>query len=127
LVYSGPSPPRGGAVIKDDGFYLILEAEDIARIEKFTADGKNAFFVSELIQGAVLRHLKILGESIRRLSVAIRSQYPDIAWRGIVAMRNVLVNDYLEIDLEEIWDIVEKDLPVLKNQIQTMLHDLGGL
>ena len=113
--------------MKDDRFFLIQAAEDIARIEKFTADGKITFFASELIQGAVLRHLQTLGESIKRLSVTIRCQYPDVAWRGIVALRNVLVHDYLEVDLDEIWDIVEKDLPVLKNQVQTMLHDLGGI
>lgn len=113
--------------MKDDRFYLIQVAEDIARIEKFTADGKLAFFASELIQGAVLRYLQTLGESIKRLSVTLRSQYPDVAWRGIVALRNVLVHDYLEIDLDEIWDIVEMDLPVLKKQIQTMLDDLGGI
>lgn len=113
--------------MKDDHFYLIKAAEDLARIEKFTTGGRNAFLASDLIQGAVLRHLETLGESIKRLSVSLRSRYPEVAWRGIVALRNVLVHDYLEVDLDEIWDIVEKDLPILKSQIQIMLHDLGGL
>jgi uncharacterized protein with HEPN domain len=113
--------------MKDDRFYLIQVSEDIARIEKFTADGKAAFSASELIQGAVLHYLQTLGEAIKRLSVPLRSHYPDVAWRGIVALRNVLVHDYLEIDLDGIWDIVEKDLPVLKKQIQTMLDDSGGI
>jgi uncharacterized protein with HEPN domain len=112
--------------MKDDRFYLIRAAEDIARIEKFTADGKTAFLASELNQGAVLRYLQTLGEAIKRLSVSLHIRYPDVAWRGIVAMRNVLVHDYLEIDLDDIWDIVELDLPVLKSQIQTMLDDQGG-
>jgi uncharacterized protein with HEPN domain len=110
--------------MKDDRFYLIRVAEDIERIERFTADGKNAFFNSELIQAAVIRHLQTLGESIKRLSVAIRARYPDLAWRGIVTLRNVLVHDYLEVDLEMIWAIVAMDLPVLKNQLRTMLQDL---
>jgi uncharacterized protein with HEPN domain len=110
--------------MKNDRFYLIRVAEDIERIERFTADGKNAFYNSELIQAAVLRHLQTLGESIKRLSVAARARYPDLAWRGIVTLRNVLVHDYLEVDLGTIWDIVEIDLPVLKNQIRTMLQDL---
>jgi uncharacterized protein with HEPN domain len=110
--------------MKDDRFYLIRVAEDIQRIEKFTAGGKIAFFGSELIQAAVLRHLQTLGESIKRLSVALRTRYSDLAWRGIVSLRNVLVHDYLEVDLDEIWDIVEIDLPVLKSQIHTILKDL---
>ena len=110
--------------MKDNRFYLIRVGEDIERIEKFTAGGKTSFFNSELIQAAVLRHLQTLGESTKRLSVAIRTRYPDLAWRGIVSLRNVLVHDYLEVDLDEIWDIVEIDLPVLKSQIRTMLQDL---
>ena len=113
--------------MKDDRFYLIRASEDIARIEKFTSAGKTAFLASELIQGAVLRYLQTLGEAIKRLSVSLHTRYPDVAWRGILAIRNVLVHDYLEIDLDNIWDIVEMDLPVLKNQVQTMLRDLGGL
>jgi uncharacterized protein with HEPN domain len=110
--------------MKDDRFYLIRVAEDLERIEKFTAGGKTAFFNSELIQAAVLRHLQTLGESIKRLSLALRIRYPDLAWRGIVSLRNVLVHDYLEVDLDEIWNIIEIDLPVLKNQIHTISQDL---
>ncbi len=110
--------------MKDDRFYLIRVAEDIGRLGKFTIDGKTAFFHSELIQAAVLRHLQTLGESIKRLSLPLWTRYPDLAWRGIISLRNVLVHDYLEVDLEDIWNIFEIDLPVLKNQIQPVLQDV---
>lgn len=113
--------------MKDDKFYLIQIAEDITRLEKFTADGKSAFINAELIQRAVLRTLQTLGESIKRLSDNLKSKYPEVAWKGIVALRNVLVHDYLEIDLDEVWDIVALDIPVLKVQVQKMLADMGGV
>lgn len=113
--------------MKDDKFYLIQIAEDITRLEKFTADGKSAFINTELIQRAVLRTLQTLGESVKRLSDHLKSNYPEVVWKGIVALRNVLVHDYLEIDLDEVWDIVALDIPVLKVQVQKMLADLGGV
>lgn len=113
--------------MKDDKFYLIQIAEDITRLEKFTEDGRHAFMNAELIQQAVLRTLQTLGESIKRLSDHLKSSYPEVAWKGIVALGNVLVHDYLEIDLDEVWDIVALDITVLKVQVQEMLADLGGV
>ncbi|MBM4289121.1 MAG: DUF86 domain-containing protein [Deltaproteobacteria bacterium] len=113
--------------MKDDKFYLIQIAEDIDRLEKFTAGGKSAFMNEEVVQRAVLRTLQTLGESVKRLSDNLKSKYPEVAWKGIVALRNVLVHDYLEIDLDEVWNIVALDVPVLKVQVQKMLADLGGV
>ena len=61
---------------------------------------------------------------MKRISETIKADFPEVAWRGIVALRNVLVHDYLDIDLEEIWNIVQLDVPVLKRQMQTMLSGL---
>jgi uncharacterized protein with HEPN domain len=113
--------------VKDDKFYLIQIDEDITRLEKFTEDGRHAFMNAELIQRAVLRTLQTMGESVKRLSDNLKSNYPEVAWKGIVALRNVLVHDYLEIDLDEVWDIVALDITVLKVQVQEMLADLGGV
>jgi uncharacterized protein with HEPN domain len=60
---------------------------------------------------------------MKRLLLTLRTRYPDLAWRGILSLRNVLVHVYLEVDLDTIWDIVEIDLPVLKNQLHTMTQD----
>jgi uncharacterized protein with HEPN domain len=113
--------------VKDDRFYLIQISEDITRLEKFTQEGKGAFMESELIQRAVLRTLQTLGESVKRISDGLKNEYPGVAWKGIVALRNVLVHDYLDIDLDEVWNIVALDIPVLKGQVQQMLVDLGGV
>lgn len=103
--------------IKDDNLYLIHISEEISRIEQFTARGKTEFFRSELIQYAVLRSLQTLAESTKRLSDSLKASYPQVPWKEIIGLRNVLVHDYLAVDIEEIWKIVEFDLPRLKEQI----------
>lgn len=113
--------------MKDDKFYLIQIAEDITRLENFTPEDKSTFMASELIQRAVLRTLQTLGESVKRISDNLKNAYPEVAWKGIVGLRNVLVHDYLEIDLDEVWDIMALDIPVLKDQVRQMLADIGGI
>jgi uncharacterized protein with HEPN domain len=76
---------------------------------------------SHTSQDAVLRNLQVLAESTQRLSDVSKSAQPDIDWRRIAAFRNVLVHDYLGVDLEIIWRIVQEDLPMLKTAIQSLL------
>jgi len=75
-----------------------------------------------MIQDAVLRNLHTLSESTQRLSDALKVHYPEVDWTSIAAFRNVVVHDYLGIDLPRVWDIVERDLPDLKRAISTMLE-----
>jgi uncharacterized protein with HEPN domain len=75
-----------------------------------------------MIQDAVLRNLHTLSESTQRLSDALKDQHPEVDWTSIAAFRNVVVHDYLGIDLPRTWDIVERDLPDLKCTIGTMLE-----
>ena len=112
--------------MKDDKFYVIHVLEEIARLEEFTAEGREAFLSSDLIRYAVLRSLQTMGESIKRLSETVKATHPEVSWKGIVALRNVLVHDYLDLESEEIWSIVEADVPVLKGQMQALLEELGG-
>ena len=107
--------------MRDDRLYLIHVTECIERIERYTAPGRDAFLSDTLIQDAVLRNLHTLSESTQRLSNAMKDQHPEVDWTSIAAFRNVVVHDYLGIDLPRVWDIVERDLPDLKRAISTML------
>ncbi len=110
--------------MKDDRLYLIHVRECIAKILEFTVDGKEAFFADRKTQDAVLRNLHTLSESIQHISTDLKLRHPEVQWRDIAAFRNVIVHDYLGIDLEQIWDIVERDLPVLKVQVAAILQEL---
>ena len=101
--------------MKDDRLYLIHIGECIDRIESYTQGmTKEAFLASSMVQDAVVRNLQTLAESTQRLSDRAKESRPEIEWYKIAGFRNVLVHDYLAVDVEKIWNIVQSDLPVLK-------------
>jgi len=100
----------------------ILDA--IAKIGRYAARGREAFEQDELIQTWILYHIQLIGEAAARLGKSFHDSNPEIPWAQIVAMRNVLVHEYFGVDLEEVWRTVEKDLPVLKHQIEALVKRL---
>lgn len=112
--------------MKDDRLYLLHVSECIARIQEFTAGGKEAFFADRKTQDAVLRNLHTLSESIQRVSDDLKRTHSSVQWREIAAFRNIVVHDYLGIDLHQIWDIIERDLPALGGHIEAILRGQGS-
>jgi len=100
----------------------IINATEL--IEKFVADGRELFDQNELVQVWIIHHIQIIGEAARNVSDSVRDFYPEIPWRLIIGMRDVLVHQYFNIDLEEIWDTAENDLPELKRNIETILKKI---
>lgn len=112
--------------MKDDRVYLAHISDCISRIERYTADGKAAFFNDTKTQDAVLRNLQTLAQSIQQLSDALKATRPEVDWKGIGGFRNVVVHGYLGIDLDQIWTIVEQDIPALSRAIEAILAGLKG-
>ena len=98
----------------------ILEA--IAKIERFAREGRAAFDADERTQVWIVHHIQIVGEAARALSDDCRRSNPQIPWASIVGMRHILVHDYFGIDLAEVWSVVERDLPVLRQEVQAILE-----
>ena len=111
---------------KDDTVYLQHILECIRRIEEDIAEGRERFMSSHTLQDAVLRNLQVIAESTQRLSQAVKATQPDIEWQKIAAFRNIVVHDYLGIDLETVWDITQRDVPELKNSVEAMLNASQG-
>jgi uncharacterized protein with HEPN domain len=107
------------------GFISYISLDCIDHILQFTSDGKNLFLADRKTQDAVLRNLHTLYESIQRISTDTKLKYPEVPWREISGFRNVVVHDYLGIELERIWDIAERDLPPLKMHIKSIIDELG--
>ena len=103
--------------MRDDRERLKDILEAIENIEKYAVKGKEAFRKEELIQTWVLHHLLILGEAAANISEDFQEEYAHIPWAQIVGMRNILIHHYFGIDLEVVWEMIEKDLPALKKAI----------
>ncbi len=100
----------------------ILEA--ISNIERYALRGWEAFDRDELIQNWIIRHLQIIGEAARSLPQDVRDRATGIAWYKIVGMRHILVHNYFGIDKDVVWDVVEHDLPQIKQEIKILLEKL---
>jgi len=112
--------------MKDDRLYLIHIGECITRIEEYVKEGREAFLASQLTQDAVIRNLQVMAESTQRLSDDLKSRHSEIDWRSISGFRNVLVHDYLGVDIEYCWTIVVDKLPELKKAVGAILDEFGA-
>ena len=110
--------------MKDDRLYLEHIIECIGKIEAYVVEGKESFLQDPKTQDAVLRNLQILTESTKRLSGSLKDTHPEVDWPEVARFRNVLVHDYLGIDLLRVWDIVQGDLPDLKRKVGPILKGL---
>ncbi len=76
-------------------------------------------------QDAILRRIMIIGEATKRLSSDFKKQHPAIPWKQIAGMRDVLTHDYDEVDLDEVWTVVNENLPQLLNYIEPLIPSNG--
>ncbi|MBI3967054.1 MAG: DUF86 domain-containing protein [Chloroflexi bacterium] len=110
--------------MKDDRVYLEHILESIHLIQEWTVTGRDSLSGDARTQAAVLRRLQTLAESTQRVSDALKSRHPEIDWRAIAGFRNVVVHDYLGIDLDLVWRIVERNLPELGQCVESMLQEI---
>jgi len=111
--------------VKDDRVYVQHILRCISRIQEYTRGGREAFFSSSLIQDAVIRNLQTLAESTKRLSEGVKSQHPGVDWKALSGFRNVLVHDYMGVDLEYVYRAISRDMPRLKVACCEILKSLG--
>jgi uncharacterized protein with HEPN domain len=112
---------------KDPRVYLAHILECLQKIERFTKEGRNRFFQDAMVQDAVLRNFEVIGEAAKRLDDAYRAAHPQIPWRALAGLRNVLIHQYESVDLERVWAIVEEELPGLREAIAALLPPLEQL
>ncbi len=108
--------------MKDDSVYLKYILGCIRKIEEDIDCGRETFMGSHLHQDAVLRNLQTISESTQQISESLKRKHPDIEWKSIAAFRNILVHDYLGIDIDRIWKIASEDIPKLKKSIFKMIR-----
>lgn len=86
--------------------------------------GRESFLHSVLVQDGVIRNLEVIGEATRQISQDLRDEHPQVPWRRIAGLRNVLIHEYLGVDLDQVWAVVVSDVPALEQDIKRILETL---
>ena len=106
--------------IRDKGrLEHILESIDYA-IDFAKGMGFEDFKTDMMLQFAIIKNIEIIGEASYKLSNEFREQNHEVPWRKVISLRHILVHGYYQIKLETVWEVVQKDLLPLRDQIQTL-------
>lgn len=112
--------------MKDDRVYLNHILDSIDKIEAYTSVGHDAFATTSHWQDSTIRQLEIIGEAAKHVSEPLRSTHPEVPWRRIAGLRDVLIHDYMGVDLDAVWQVTQVSIPELKRHIQSILRELGA-
>ena len=112
---------------KNDLMYLLNILEYIGKIWKYTEIVNNEeelFEINEQMNlNASLTLLANIGENVSKITDKLKQDYPNIEWRKIIDFRNRIVHDYVGIDLAIIFEIITKDLILVKNDIENIIKE----
>ena len=107
--------------MKDDRLYIEHILLSIERIESYiTGENHQSFSDDYLTQDAVVRQLEIIGEATKRISKEFRSINPQVPWSDMAGMRDVLIHDYLEVDIDIVWKTATESIYKLKSLLQNL-------
>lgn len=108
--------------------YLDHILQAINRISRYTDDMTDAGFLeNELVQDAVIRNIEIIGEAARNIErhhADFAVQHADVPWGDIYLMRNRVSHGYFSVDLEIVWQTIQRDLPTLKQQVLSLQREI---
>lgn len=108
--------------MKEDRLYLEHILQSVNRIIKYTKGlSEKDFDTDDMAQDAVIRQLEIIGEATKRLSKEFRESNPSIPWKDMAGMRDILIHDYLNVDLNIVWKTAKEYIPPLKSAIEKLL------
>lgn len=97
----------------------------IRLVQEFTVGASyEAYLESALVRSAVERQLEILGEAARRVSQEFQQAHPDVDWRNIIGLRNIIAHRYDQVEQERVWTVVTSVLPQLLLQLESLLPPL---
>lgn len=112
--------------MKDDRLYLQHIHEALSKIHAYTTQGHDAFINNPMAQDAVIKNFEIIREASKRLSDSAKASEPTIPWRSVSGFSDVLIHDYMGVDLDEVWNVVKDHVSSLLEAVTRMLATMNS-
>ena len=110
---------------KDDLAFIEHILESINAIKEFSKNiSKEELISNRLKQSAIVREIEIIGEAVKNISENLKNKNREIEWKDIAGTRDKMIHHYFGVDLNIVWEIIKKDLPILEKQIKNIKKDL---
>lgn len=107
-----------------DVIFIKHILENIIDIETFVKDiSKEELEKNKEKLNAVIRSIEIIGEASKNISENFKAHHKEIIWKEIIGTRDILIHKYFGIEIEELWKIINEDIPALKIQISSILSN----
>ncbi|MHA1370654.1 MAG: HepT-like ribonuclease domain-containing protein [Promethearchaeota archaeon] len=106
--------------------YLLDILSSIQEIRAFTKGMDfEGFEKDRKTVNAVIRSLEVMGEAVKKIPPEIKDKYPEIPWKYIAGMRDKLIHEYHGVDLEIVWEVIEREIPPIKPKFKKILDELN--
>lgn len=102
--------------------HIQTEIEVLLEIQERV--NRKQFFKDEFLKRTATRSFEIIGEATKKLPNEFRQAYPEIEWKRMAGMRDILIHNYLEVDYELLWNVMKEEIPILKKQIRKLKRKL---
>lgn len=111
---------------KNDLVFIKHILDSINAIREFSENiSKEELISNRLRQSAIIREIEIIGEAVKNISKNLKNKHKEIGWKGITGTRDKMIHHYFGVDLNIIWGIIKKDLPILEKQIKKIKQELS--